>query len=158
MAGWPLGSVRATCSWLGGVLAAAGLFWLSFIQAGDTYWTGACGGGILATFGMGLAFTPIALLATGGRPPAGSRPGVGSGQLQPPDRRLGGAGRTDHRWPLRRRRPSSPPDTHHTSRGATTRCPVALTEGYARAFLIASMVVLAGTLLGFDHPPAPPGR
>ena len=32
------------------------------------YWTGACGGGILATFGMGLAFTPIALLATGGVP------------------------------------------------------------------------------------------
>ena len=53
---------------LGALLASAGLFWLSFIQAGDSYWSGACGGGILATFGMGLAFTPIALLATGGVP------------------------------------------------------------------------------------------
>ena len=50
----------------GALLAAGGLYWLSFIQAGDTYWTGACGGGIMATFGMGLAFTPIALSATGG--------------------------------------------------------------------------------------------
>ena len=50
----------------GAALAAGGLYWLSFIRAGDTYWTAACGGGIMATFGMGLAFTPIALSATGG--------------------------------------------------------------------------------------------
>ena len=50
----------------GAFMAAGGLYWLSFIQAGDNYWTGACGGGIMATFGMGLAFTPVALSATGG--------------------------------------------------------------------------------------------
>src|SRR5581483_1955931 len=50
----------------GALVAAGGLYWLSFVQPGDTYWTGACGGGILATFGMGLAFTPVALAATGG--------------------------------------------------------------------------------------------
>ncbi len=53
----------------GALCTAVGLYWLSFIRAGDTYWTGACGGGILSTFGMGLAFTPIALSATGGVAP-----------------------------------------------------------------------------------------
>ena len=106
----------------GGAIGAGGLFWLSFIQAGDTYWTGACGGGILATFGMGLAFTPIALLATGGVPPTGRRPGLGPGQLQPPDRRLGGPGRADHPGRITdggRPRPSG--RSRCTSRAATSR-------------------------------------
>ena len=39
---------------IGAALGSGGLFWLSFIQAGDTYWSGACGGGIMATFGRSL--------------------------------------------------------------------------------------------------------
>ncbi len=51
---------------VGALLAASGLFWLSFIGVGQSYWDNAFWGGVMSTFGMGLAFTPIALAATAG--------------------------------------------------------------------------------------------
>jgi MFS family permease len=62
---------------VGAALAAAGLYWLSLMTAHSTYWNGAFGGGILCTFGMGLAFTPIAMAATGSVRPADA--GLASG-------------------------------------------------------------------------------
>ena len=137
----------------GALMGAGGLFWLSFIEAGDSYWTGVCGGGILATFGMGLAFTPIALLATGGVPHEDA--GLASGLVHC-SRQIGASIGLAALTTLAASRTA-------TILGATVRSghpagvsealKVAMTEGYARAFLIASVVVLAGGLLGFIIPP-----
>ncbi len=62
---------------VGAVLASVGLYWLSMMTAQSTYWSGAFGGGLVCTFGMGLAFTPIAMAATGGVRPADA--GLASG-------------------------------------------------------------------------------
>ena len=133
---------------LGAVLGAGGLFWLSFIEAGDSYWTGACGGGILATFGMGLAFTPIALLATGGVPHEDA--GLASGLVNC-SRQIGASVGLAALTTLA----ASTTASHlaHGPHGSRAAVEVALTQGYARAFLVASVVVLAGGLLAFVIPP-----
>jgi EmrB/QacA subfamily drug resistance transporter len=136
---------------LGALLASAGLFWLSFIQAGDSYWSGACGGGILATFGMGLAFTPIALLATGGVPH--EEAGLASGLVNC-SRQIGASVGLAVLTTLAASRTAAllahPAAPHHQGGDAAA---VAMTSGYARAFLIASVVVLIGGLLGLVIPP-----
>jgi len=140
----------------GAVLGAGGLFWLSFIQAGDTYWTGACGGGILATFGMGLAFTPIALLATGGVPPEDA--GLASGLVNC-SRQIGASvGLAALTTVAASRTVAALAHTPHPAHpgGAAEALKVAMTDGYARGFLIASVVVLLGGALGLVIPP--PGR
>jgi len=135
----------------GAVLGAGGLFWLSFIKAGDTYLSGACGGGILATFGMGLAFTPIALLATGGVPPQDA--GLASGLVNC-SRQIGASVGLAALTTLAASRTASllVAAGHHESAGSGV-VKVAMTEGYARAFLIASVVVLLGGALGLVIPP-----
>jgi predicted MFS family arabinose efflux permease len=140
---------------MGGGLAAAGLFWLSFIQAGDTYWTGACGGGILATFGMGLAFTPIALLATGGLPQ--QEAGLASGLVNC-SRQIGASVGLAALTTVAASKAVAVLGAGHAAHqsGSHDAVSIALTEGYARAFLIASVVVLAGTLLGLIIPPPRP--
>jgi EmrB/QacA subfamily drug resistance transporter len=136
---------------LGALLAAAGLFWLSFIEAGDSYWTGACGGGILATFGMGLAFTPIALLATGGVPH--EEAGLASGLVNC-SRQIGASVGLAALTTLAASHTAAllthPATPHHQGGDAVA---VAMTAGYARAFLIASVVVLLGGVLGLVIPP-----
>jgi MFS family permease len=133
----------------GALLAAGGLYWLSFIQAGDTYWTGACGGGIMATFGMGLAFTPIALSATGGvrREEAGLASGLVNSSRQ-----IGAS--------LGLAVLSTVAASHISSLLAgRTVTPelrrVAMTAGYARGFLIASVVALASAFLALMIPASP---
>jgi len=143
---------------VGALLGAAGLFWLSFIQAGDTYWSGACGGGILATFGMGLAFTPIALLATGGLPQ--DEAGLASGLVNC-SRQIGAsiglAALTTIAASHTAALLSRPAGAHHPT-GGSEAVGTALTAGFARAFLIAAVVVLAGGLLGLVIPrPRPAG-
>jgi EmrB/QacA subfamily drug resistance transporter len=141
---------------LGGFMAAGGLFWLSFVQAGDSYWTGASGGGILATFGMGLAFTPIALLATGGVPH--QEAGLASGLVNC-SRQIGASVGLAALTTLAASRTAAllghPAALHHRS-GGHDAVAVALTAGYARAFLVASVAVLAGGLLGLIIPPPGP--
>jgi hypothetical protein len=137
----------------GALLGSAGLFWLSFIQAGDSYWTGACGGGILATFGMGLAFTPIALLATGGLPP--DEAGLASGLVNC-SRQIGASIGLAALTTI-----AASHTAAYLSHAASGQHPrygddvvaTALTAGFARAFLIAAVVVLAGGLLGLIIPP-----
>jgi EmrB/QacA subfamily drug resistance transporter len=141
---------------LGGFMAAGGLFWLSFIQAGDSYWTGVCGGGILATFAMGLAFTPIALLATGGVPH--EEAGLASGLVNC-SRQIGASVGLAALTTLAASHTAAllghPAALHHRS-GGHDAVAVALTSGYARAFLVASVAVLAGGLLGLIIPPPVP--
>ena len=137
----------------GALMGAGGLFWLSFIEAGDSYWTGVCGGGILATFGMGLAFTPIALLATGGVPHEDA--GLASGLVNC-SRQIGASIGLAALTTLAASRTATIVGATVRSghpAGASEALKLAMTEGYARAFLIASVVVLAGGLLGFIIPP-----
>ena len=138
---------------VGAVLAAGGLYWLSFIRATDTYWTTACGGGIMATFGMGLALTPVALAATGGvrREEAGLASGLVNSSRQ-----IGASVglavlstvAASHIASLLAGRVVTPEALR-----------IAMTAGYARGFLIASMVALAGGVLalfiGGQAPAAP---
>jgi EmrB/QacA subfamily drug resistance transporter len=131
----------------GAVVGAGGLHWLSLIQAGDTYWTGACGGGILATFGMGLAFTPIALLATGGVPQEDA--GLASGLVNC-SRQIGASIGLAALSTIAASRTAQALGHSSAVHGALK---AAMTDGYARAFLIASMVVLAGGALGLVIPP-----
>ena len=137
----------------GALLASGGLFWLSFIQAGDSYWSGACGGGILATFGMGLAFTPIALLATGGVPHQDA--GLASGLVNC-SRQIGASLGLAALTTLAASRTAAVlAHGTHTARstGPSAALKAAMTAGYARGFLVASVVVLAGGLLAFIIPP-----
>ncbi len=137
----------------GALIGSGGLFWLSFIQAGDSYWSGACGGGILATFGMGLAFTPIALLATGGVPHEDA--GLASGLVNC-SRQIGASVGLAALTTLAASRTVDV--LAHDAHGLHSTAPAAalqeaMTEGYARAFLVASVVVLAGGLLALVIPP-----
>ncbi|HVB94730.1 MAG TPA: MFS transporter [Acidimicrobiales bacterium] len=131
----------------GAACAAMGLYWLSFIRAGDSYWTGACGGGILATFGMGLAFTPIALSATGGV--AREEAGLASGLVNS-SRQIGAS--------LGLAVLSTVAASHIASQLAGRSVVteeikhVAMTAGYARGFLIASVIALLGGALAFIIP------
>ncbi len=130
----------------GALLSAGGLYWLSFIQVGDSYWTGACGGGIMATFGMGLAFTPIALSATGGvrREEAGLASGLVNSSRQ-----IGAS------LGLAVLSTVAASDIASLLAGQTVTPELrkaAMTAGYARGFLIASVVALAGGLLALIIP------
>lgn len=131
---------------VGAVLAAIGLYWLSLIQATDTYWTGACGGGIMATFGMGLAFTPIALSATGGvrREEAGLASGLVNSSRQI-GASLGLAVLStvaaSHIASQLRGHPVTPELQK-----------VAMTAGYSRGFFIASIVALVGGVVALAIP------
>ncbi|HTT86561.1 MAG TPA: MFS transporter [Acidimicrobiales bacterium] len=61
------------------VCSAVGLWWLSRLSPGGGYWTSVFGGADVATFGMGLALTPLAFAATAGVAPAEA--GLASGVL-----------------------------------------------------------------------------
>jgi predicted MFS family arabinose efflux permease len=131
---------------VGALLAAGGLTWLSFIQPGDTYWNSSLGGGIMCTFGMGLAFTPIALSAMGGVQPHES--GLASGLVNT-SRQVGASlglavlstvAAVSVAHHLAGRAPSS----------EATRA--ALTAGYARGFEVAAAIALAGGLVALMIP------
>jgi EmrB/QacA subfamily drug resistance transporter len=130
----------------GALMAAAGLFWLSFIQPGDTYWNSACGGGILCTFGLGLALTPIALSAMGGVRPAEA--GLASGLVNT-SRQIGASlglavlstVAADRVASQLAGRPVTP-----------TTMKAALTAGYARGFVVTAFIVLGGGLLALLIP------
>ena len=130
----------------GALCSAGGLYWLSFIRAGDTYWTGACGGGILATFGMGLAFTPIALSATGGVAPREA--GLASGLVNS-SRQIGASLGLAVLSTVAATRIAS---LLHGRAVTEDVKKIAMTAGYSRGFLIASVMALAGGLLAFIIP------
>ena len=130
----------------GALLAAGGLFWLSFIRAGDTYWNSAFGGGIMCTFGMGLAFTPIALSAMGGVRP--DQAGLASGLVNT-SRQIGAS--------LGLAVLSTVAADKVTSQlaGVTVTPELqrqALTSGYAHGFTIAAVIALAAGLFALIIP------
>jgi EmrB/QacA subfamily drug resistance transporter len=136
----------------GGLCSAGGLYWLSFISASGTYWTSAFGGGVLCTLGMGLAFTPIAIAATGGvrREEAGLASGVMN-----TSRQIGASVGLAVLSTVAASRIAS------VERGAQVTGQLArsaMTAGYARGFQIGAVLALAGVGLTFIVPakaPAP---
>lgn len=131
---------------VGAFIAAGGLYWLSRIQPGDSYWTGACGGGILATLGMGLAFTPVTLAATSGV--RRDQAGLASGLVNS-SRQIGAS--------LGLAVLSTVAATRISDLLAGRTVTPALqraaeTSGYARGFLIASVVAVVGGFLALLIP------
>lgn len=126
----PLIGARTTAV-LGALVAAAGFAWQSTMTVDGSYLTTILGPGILMMFGIGVASTPLAILATT-RAPA-SEAGLASGLINT-SRTMGGA--------LGLATLSTVAAA--VTAGATT--PEALTSGYAAAFRLAACV-LVGTVV-----------
>jgi EmrB/QacA subfamily drug resistance transporter len=117
---------------VGPVLATGSLLWLSRITADGTYLGSLLSPTVLGTFGLGLAFTPVAFAATSGVPR--DQAGLASGLLNA-TRQVGGSIglavlatlATDRTTSLLRATPPA----------------AALTSGYARAFLASAAILLA---------------
>lgn len=131
---------------VGTLLTAGGLYWLSFITATDTYWNGAFGGGVLCTLGMGLALTPIALSATNGV--RRTEAGLASGLVNT-SRQVGASLGLAILSTLAASRIGSVL-AGHRSVGELGR--QAMTAGYSRGFLVASIIVLAAGFLALIIP------
>jgi EmrB/QacA subfamily drug resistance transporter len=130
----------------GALLAAGGLFWLSFIQPGDSYWNSVLGGGVLCTFGMGLAFTPIALSAMAGV--RREEAGLASGLVNT-SRQIGASlGLAILSTVAADRVQRSLAGLPHTAAAEAS----ALTSGYAHGFTIAAVIALAGGLFALIIP------
>jgi len=119
---------------VGSLFAAGGLAWLTQIAPGQTYWQVAFGGGTMATFGMGLAMTPLAFAATFAVAPADA--GLASGVLNT-SRQVGGSIALAALATLA---------ASHTKALLATHTGVsdALVGGFTRAFAVASLIALAG--------------
>ncbi len=129
----------------GGAIASAGFFWQSAMDVDGTFLTTLLGPGVLMSFRAGLMMTPLTAAATSGVPPTDA--GVVSGLLNTA-RTIGGAlglsllvtvaaDRTD---------------------ALGSRSADALTQGYARAFLVGALVLVLATALVALLPPRPAPR
>src|SRR4051794_6392449 len=121
---------------IGLALAAGGFFWLAQLSASSTYTAAVLPASLLTTFGAGLCFTPLAAAATSGVPAALA--GLASGVLNT-SRQIGGS------IGLAALATLSTARTHDVLAGHGD-APVALTDGYDRAFLVAGFVTLLALL------------
>ena len=148
---------------VGILMAAVGLAWLSRISPTGSYAADVLGGSVLATFGMGLSFTPLAFSATAGVDRAEA--GLASGVLNT-SRQVGGsialatlatiaADRTASYLRTQRRPVGIGSSALHQEMAR------ALTFGFGRVFLVASLIAVAGCLGALLIPrqaaPAPAG-
>lgn len=138
--------------------SATGLFWLSRLPVHGSYVTSLLGASMLTTFGIGLAFTPIAVAATSGV--ARAEAGLASGLVNT-NRQIGGAvglAALATVAAARARNLLGPDRLAALSRAGigTGRPPAAvaqaLTSGYDRAFLIAGFVALVSSALALIIP------
>ncbi|MFI8965050.1 MFS transporter [Streptomyces sp. NPDC053493] len=116
----------------GTLVAAGGFAWQSTMTADGTYLTSILVPGVLMMFGIGVASTPLAILATTQAP--ASEAGLASGLINT-SRTMGGALGLAVLSTV----------AASTLSGATT--PPALTAGYAAAFRVAMCVLLATAAL-----------
>jgi EmrB/QacA subfamily drug resistance transporter len=124
---------------IGLTFTAGGFFWLAQLSASSSYGAGVLPASLLTTFGAGLCFTPLAAAATSGVPPALA--GLASGVLNT-SRQVGGSIGLAALATLATARTN---DVLAVRRGPRV-VPVALTEGYDRAFLIAGLVTVVAVL------------
>jgi predicted MFS family arabinose efflux permease len=114
------------------LLATGGFVWLAQLSASSTYLGGVLPGSLLTTFGLGMAFTPLATAATSGVPI--QQAGLASGVLNT-SRQVGGSIGL------------AALATIATSRAheAATSVPAAqaLTAGFDRAFTVAAILAIA---------------
>ena len=130
---------------LGPGLAAAGLFWLSSIGAGDAYFAHVLGPVVLIGLGIGMSFVPMTLSATTGVPP--HEAGLASGLINT-TRQVGGALGLAIMATV-----ATTIATNHLV-GAHDAA-AALTAGYRAAFAIAGGGLVVGALLALALPKLP---
>ncbi len=117
---------------VGTALASGGFFWLSMIGTDSNYWTAVFGPAVIIACSLGMLFTPLAAVAT--MDVARSEVGLASGLLNT-SRQVGG---------------SLGLAVLATLASAVTRNMIgqgvgvasALTDGFARAFVVASVILL----------------
>jgi MFS family permease len=124
----------------GTTLATLGFFWISLIKTDSSYWGAIFVPSILCSFALGLLFAPLATAATA--EVDRSESGLASGVLNA-SRQVGGsvalavlataaASRSEH--------------------FANPVAPLALVDGYQRAFQISALVTLVGLIVSFAMP------
>jgi predicted MFS family arabinose efflux permease len=133
---------------VGLTLAGGGFLWLAQLSATSTFLAGVLPGSLLVTFGIGLAFTPLAAAATSGVPI--QQAGLASGVLNT-SRQVGGS------IGLAALATIATTRTHEAS--ASVSRAEALTAGFDRAFLVAAVlsfaaVAVASIIPGRSRPPA----
>lgn len=132
---------------LAGVLVATvGLAWLSHVSATGSYVTDVLGGSVLATFGMGLAMTPMAFSATAGVPR--EEAGLASGLLNT-SRQVGGSIALAVLATTAAARTSALLAGSPHSRSEVA---AALTAGFSRVFLIAAGIAFCGLVAALFVP------
>jgi EmrB/QacA subfamily drug resistance transporter len=125
-------------------ITAGGFVWLTQLSATSSYLAGVLPGSILTTFGIGLAFTPLAAAATAGVPLY--QAGLASGVLNT-SRQVGGS------IGLAALATIATSRTHHA---ALTMAPSqALTAGFDRAFAGAAILTAAAVLIASLVPGQP---
>ena len=131
---------------VGVLLSASGLEWLSRAGPTGSYWGSVFGGATLATFGMGLAITPLAFAATAGVAP--TQAGLASGVLNT-SRQVGASVALAVLATIAADRTKSllATEAHSTAHEA-----VALTAGFSRGFTVAALIALAGVVAGVFIP------
>jgi EmrB/QacA subfamily drug resistance transporter len=139
---------------VGTLLSSAGLFWLSQVSPTGSYAAEVLGGSVLATFGMGLAFTPLAFSATSGV--RREEAGLASGVLNT-SRQVGGAICLAALATVAAARTKSLLSGGAAAHiGHSVTHVAALTSGFSRAFGVAAIVALVGALSAlFIGVPAP---
>ena len=134
---------------IGGAFAAAvGMWWLSGIRPDGTFVGDVLGPGLLITFGLGIAFTPVALAATSGV--ARKDAGLASGLLNT-TRQIGGSvGLAALSTIAADRARASAASSGLGSFQAARRA--VLTAGYGRAFAVGAIVAGLAAVSGFLVP------
>ena len=133
----------------GVLLSAIGLLWLSQVTPTGTYLSGVLGGSVFTTFGMGIAFTPLAFAATAGVAP--QEAGLASGVLNT-SRQVGGAiGLAVFATIAADRTRALLAGFPHTR----AREAMALTSGFSRVFWVAMGILVVGALAALVIPSIP---
>jgi EmrB/QacA subfamily drug resistance transporter len=121
-------------------LGAIGFLWLSQLDASSSYLGGVLGGTLLTSAGTGLSFAPLASAATTGVP--GSQAGLASGVLNT-SRQVGGSIGLAALATIATSRSNAFQGSHAA----------ALTAGFDRVFLVASVIAAVAALSTFGIPP-----
>jgi EmrB/QacA subfamily drug resistance transporter len=141
---------------VGVLMSASGLEWLSRAGPMGSYWGSVFGGSTLATFGMGLAITPLAFAATAGV--AQSQAGLASGVLNT-SRQIGASVALAALATIAADRTQSIlAAARHGVVHPVVHEAAALTAGFSRGFTVAALIALGGVVAGvfIPRPARPP--